>query len=70
MTEQKKTATRVYVVIDKETQKPIGLIEAISEAKARAHHSNKTVEVRYAEQKDVFDAAKEGVEIETAGNGE
>jgi hypothetical protein len=70
MTEQKKQPTRVYVVIDKATQKPIGLIDATSEAKARAHHSDKTVEVRYAEQKDVFAAAREGVEIETTGNGE
>lgn len=67
MTENKKpAATRVYVVIDKETQSPIGLIDAVSEAKARSHHSDKTVEVRYAEQADMFLAAKAGVEIEKA----
>jgi hypothetical protein len=68
VTETKKPAAkRVYVVIDRENGKPIALIETTSEAKARAHHSDKTVEVRYAEQKDMFEAAKEGVEIETPG---
>lgn len=65
MTEPKKQATRVYVVIDRATGKPIALIDTTSEAKARAHHSDKTVEVRYADQKVLFDAAREGVEIET-----
>ncbi len=67
MTDNKKpVATRVYVVIDKKTEQPIALIEATNEPRARAHHSDKTVEVRYAEQADVFAAAKAGVEIEKA----
>jgi tRNA(Ser,Leu) C12 N-acetylase TAN1 len=72
MTEQKKEskprATRVYIVIDRETTKPLALIDTVTEPAARKHHSNKTVEVRLASQKDMFDAAKAGVEIETAEN--
>lgn len=67
MTENKKpAATRVYVVIDKKTAQPIALIEAQNEPRARAHHSDKTVEVRYADQKTLFDAAKAGIEVEKA----
>lgn len=74
MNEQKKEpkprATRVYIVIDRGTEKPLALIDTVTEPAARKHHSNKTVEVRLASQKDMFDAAKAGIEIEVASNGE
>lgn len=63
-TEKKPQATRVYVVTDNATGKPIALIDTTSEAKARAHHADKTFTVKYAEQKDIFAAAKEGIEIQ------
>ena len=66
MSEKKPRATRVYIVTDRATEKPLALIEAITEPAARKHHSNKTVGVQLATQKMMFDAAKAGIEIETA----
>lgn len=66
MSDKKTRATRVYIVTDRATDKPIALIEAITEPAARKHHSGKTVDVKLATQKAMFDAAKAGIEIETA----
>ena len=65
--ESKPRAKRVYIVTDKLTGKPLALIDAVTEPAARKHHSDKTVNVCYADQKQIFDAAKDGIEIETAG---
>jgi hypothetical protein len=66
MSEKKTRATRVYIVTDRATDKPLALIEAVTEPAARKHHSNKTVGVQLATQKMMFDAAKAGIEIEAA----
>ena len=66
MSEKKTRATRVYIVTDRATEKPLALIEAITEPAARKTHSNKTVSVRLATQRDMHDAAKSGIEIEVA----
>ncbi len=61
------TARRYYVICDKVHGEIIGLVEAVSVAQARLHHARKTVDVRYAEQKDLLTAAKRGIESEVAG---
>lgn len=66
MSEKKPRVTRVYIVTDRATDKPVALIETITEAAARKIHSDKTVDVKLATQKAMFDAAKAGIEIETA----
>lgn len=60
-------STRYYAISDKKSGEIIGLVEAISAASARSHHARKTVDVRYAEQKDLLVAAKGGIEPEEAG---
>ena len=64
MSDKKPRATRVYIVTDRATDKPVALIETITEAAARKIHSDKTVNVRHASQKDMVAATKEGIEIE------
>lgn len=66
MSDKKPRATRVYIVTDRATDKPVALVEAVTEPAARKHHSNKTVNVALATQKAMFDAARAGIEIETA----
>jgi hypothetical protein len=60
--------------VDKETGKeyfkPIALIDAATKQQARAHLSHKTHSVEYATQKDLFEAAKAGLEPEKAGEEE
>lgn len=70
MTDKKVRASRVYIVIDRASDKPLALIETVTEPAARKHHSNKTVAVRLATQKDMFEAARAGVEIDVAGPAE
>jgi hypothetical protein len=70
MSEKKPRATRVYIVTDRTTDKPVALVEAVTEPAARKHHSSKTVDVKLATQKAMFDAAKAGIEIETASAAE
>jgi hypothetical protein len=66
MSEKKPRATRIYIVTERGTEKPVALIETITEAAARKWHSDKTVNVRHASQKDMVAATKEGIEIEAA----
>lgn len=70
MSDKKPRATRVYIVTDRTTGNPLALIETITEAAARKWHSDKTVNVRYASQKDIVAATKEGIEIEAANSEE
>jgi hypothetical protein len=69
MTEKKARATRVYIVVDRVSEKPLALIDTITEPAARKHYSNKTVSVKLATQKLMFEAAKAGIEIETGDVG-
>lgn len=62
--------TRHYIVRDKATDKPIALIEAGTVAQARNHFSNRSHSVAYAEQIDVMEATKAGIEPEVAGETE
>lgn len=66
MTEKKSRATRVYIVVDRVSEKPLALIDTITESAARKHWSNKTVDVKLATQKLMFEAARAGIEIEVA----
>jgi len=69
-------ATRLYVVNERgvtnpetgETaaDKPVALINAQNAAQAAKHFLHRKYAVTFAEQRDVFAAAKAGVEIETA----
>ena len=66
MPDKKPRATRVYIVIDRETDTPVALIDTVTEPAARKHYSNKTMEVRLASQKDMVAATKAGIDIEVA----
>lgn len=66
----KTKTTRHYIVRDKETNKPLALIDATSVAQARSHMSQKMHVVAYAEQKDMMEAVKAGIESEKAGPAE
>lgn len=61
---EKKPATRVYVIIDKETSKPVALIDCGNAAQADRAFMGKKFETRYAMQADVFAAACAGIVIE------
>lgn len=56
--------TRIYVV---EGQDGPRLVDAVTTTAAVAHVAKKTIKARLATQRDLFDAAKAGVEIEVAG---
>lgn len=61
---------RVYVIKDSKTNEPVALINASNSAQADRHFMSKKFTTEYAEQNDMFKAAKAGVEIENAeGNG-
>jgi len=59
-------STRLYLVTDKETNKPCALVEAQNVHQARSHVSRKYFDVRHASQRDCIDAAKGGIEEESA----
>lgn len=59
--------TRHYIVRDKTTGAPVALIEAANVGQARSHFSHRSHIVAYAEQKDVMQAVKAGIESEVAG---
>jgi hypothetical protein len=60
----KKSSTRVYVILDKETGKPVALIDCANGAQADRAFMAKKYETRYAEQADMFAAACAGIQIE------
>lgn len=60
--------TRHYIARDKSTGKPIAIIEAASVAQARSHLSKRSHDVVYADQVDLMDAIKAGIEPEKAGD--
>lgn len=60
-------ATRLYIVRDNIDNKPVALIDATSVAQARSHFSRRAHSVGYAEQADMVDAIKAGIEPEKAG---
>jgi hypothetical protein len=62
---EEKTDSRLYIAIDNETKEPIGLVRATSPSQAARHVAQKRFTVRYAEQEDIFKAAKAGIDIET-----
>jgi hypothetical protein len=64
----KTNSTRHYIVRSKDTGDPIALIDAPSVAAARSHFVSRTYTVAYAEQKDVMQAVKAGIEPEKAGD--
>lgn len=64
----KTVSTRHYIVRSKETGDPIALIDAVSVASARSHFVSRTYTVAYAEQKDVMEAMKAGIEPQKAGD--
>ena len=63
-TAAKENATRLYVVLDKKTAVPIGLIDAANAAQARTHVARSSFTVQYASQQDCLACAKAAVEIE------
>lgn len=63
-----KSETRLYVVVDVASKKPVALIEAANQAQARNDWSNRTAEVRYAEQADIITAFKAGISPTKVGD--
>lgn len=54
---------RQYIVLDRTDGKPVALIHATSLAQTRNHIAAERFVIRYAEQGDVFAAAKAGLEL-------
>lgn len=61
---EKTPATRVYVVIDRESGDPVALVDCGNAAQADRHFMGRKYETRYAEQADMYKAAKAGIEVE------
>lgn len=54
---------RQYIVLSRDDGKPVALINAVSLAQTRNHIASEKFVIRYAEQGDVFAAAKAGLEL-------
>ena len=63
------TKTRLYRVLNNTTQQ-VRLIEAATPQAARAHASSTEYAVCIPEQRDIFNLAQAGVQIEVAGGGD
>lgn len=60
--EAKPRATRMYIVREKATGKPVALINAQTVAQVRNHQAALSWDIGHASQSDVFEAAKAGLE--------
>jgi hypothetical protein len=68
MSDKKSASTRYYIVRDNSTGAPVALIDAASCAQARSHFSKRAHTVQYAEQPDLVEAVKAGIEPEKANS--